>query len=186
MDEAAVALRAQAISKLQEIQEEIRTISHALSAASYSKFHNFVISLQDLLKNIGDAAGIRHEMIYDENIDWDTLKGDVKINLYRIVQESLQNCVKHAGADTISLHLHGNSRNIEVTIADNGRGFNSQNGKKGIGHKNISSRVKKLNGSWDISSKPGKGTTVKIRIPYGDSTAGDGRETVRKGKLQEV
>jgi signal transduction histidine kinase len=186
MDEAAVALRAQAISKLQEIQEEIRTISHALSAASYRKFHNFVISLQDLLKNIGDAAGIRHEMIYDENIDWDALKGDVKINLYRIVQESLQNCVKHSGADTISLHLHGNSRNIEVTIADNGRGFNSQNGKKGIGHKNISSRVKKLNGNWDISSKPGRGTTVKIRIPYKDSGVGDDRETVNRGKLQEV
>lgn len=186
MDDAAVALRAQAISKLQEIQEEIRTISHELSAASYRKFHNFVISLQDLLKNIGDAAGIHHEMTYDEDIDWDALKGDVKINLYRIVQECVQNSIKHSGADTISLNLHGNTRNIEVTIADNGKGFNANIGKKGIGHKNISSRVRKLNGTWEINSAAGRGTVVKVRIPYRDSGFDSHREAVSKGKLQEV
>ncbi len=186
MDEAAVELRAQAISKLQVIQEEIRTISHELSAASYRKFHNFVISLQDLLKNIGEAAGIQHEMTYDEDIDWDTLKGDVKINLYRIVQECLQNSIKHSGADTITLNLHGNTRNIVVTIADNGSGFNASSGKKGIGHKNISSRVRKLNGSWEISSTVGRGTAVKIRIPYLDSGFDFSPEAARKVKLQEV
>jgi two-component system, NarL family, sensor kinase len=186
MDEAAISLRAQAITKLQEIQEEIRTISHELSDASYRKFHNFVISLQDLLKNTGDAAGIGHEMTYDEDIDWDALTGDVKINLYRVVQECLQNSVKHARANTISLNLHGNTRHIVITVADDGMGFQAQGGKKGIGHKNISSRVQKLGGVWDVSSAKGKGTTITIKIPYSEMDMKGGRSALRKGKLQEA
>ncbi len=186
VDEAAVALRSQAISKLQVIQEEIRTISHALSDASYRKFHNFVNSLQDLLKTIGEAAGMEHELTYDEDIDWDALHGDIKINLYRIVQECLQNTVKHSGANSISLNLHGNSKNVVITIADNGKGFNAQNGKKGIGHKNISSRVASIHGHWEISSSKGKGTRVTIRIPYSEAGEVRGQDSLRKGNLQEV
>ncbi len=185
-DEAAIALRSQAIGKLQEIQEEIRTISHALSDASYRKFHNFVISLEELLKTIGDTAGLQHELTYDEDIEWDALKGDVKINLYRIVQESLQNCVKHAQAENIAVNLHGNSKYIEVTISDDGRGFKPQEGKKGIGHKNISSRVKKLKGTWEMTSIPGKGTTVKVRVPYSEIGQQDVLGSRRKAKLQEA
>jgi len=186
VDEAAVALRSQAISKLQVIQEEIRTISHALSDASYRKFHNFVNSLQDLLSTIGEAAGMEYEMTYDEDIDWDALHGDIKINLYRIVQECLQNTVKHSGANSISLNLHGNSKNVVIAIADDGKGFNAQNGKKGIGHKNINSRVASIHGHWEISSSKGKGTRVTIRIPYSEAGEVRGQDSLRKGNLQEV
>lgn len=186
MDDAAVALRAQAISKLQEIQEEIRSISHELSDASYRKFHNFVLSLQDLIRSIGDAAGIRYEFTYDEDIDWDLLKGEAKINLYRIVQECLQNAVKHSEAEMISLNLHGSSSNIVITVSDNGRGFQTQSGKKGIGHKNISSRVKKLSGTWEVKSSPGKGTTVIVRLPYPEGNPNNAQPISRKENLQEV
>jgi signal transduction histidine kinase len=185
-DEAAVNLRAQAITKLQQVQEEIRTISHELSDASYRKLHNFVVSLQELLKTMADAAGIAHEMTYDEDIDWDTMSAEMKINLYRIVQESLQNCVKHAQAGNISLNLHGNSKNIVITISDDGRGFSPQGGKKGIGHKNISSRIKKLNGVWEISSQPGKGTTVTIKVPYIETSPDRHAREQDSGKLQEA
>lgn len=185
-DEDAVSLRARAISKLQEVQEEIRTISHALSDAAYRKFHNFVISLQELVKTIGNAAGMQYEMTYDEDIDWDALPADTKVNLYRIAQESLQNSVKHSGAQTVYLNLHGNTRNIEITVSDDGRGFNTQNGKKGIGHKNITSRVKKMGGQWEVHSEPGKGTRVLIKIPYREfSPEGQKRSGVKKA-LQKI
>ena len=185
-DEDAVSLRSQAITKLQQVQEEIRTISHELSDASYRKFHNFVISLQELLKTLADAAGIAQEMTYDEDIDWDTMSAEMKINLYRIVQESLQNCIKHAQASGIALNLHGNSENIVITISDDGRGFNPQSGKKGIGHKNISSRVKKLGGKWEIYSQPGEGTTVTIKVPYSETTLDIHSQEHGSGKLQEA
>jgi len=53
-----------------------------------------------------------------------------------------------------------------VTLKDNGRGFDDKKGKKGIGHKNITSRVNKLNGDWSLESKPGKGTLVTVKVPY--------------------
>ncbi len=56
---------------------------------------------------------------------------------------------------------------VEVTIKDDGKGFDSKKGKKGIGHKNITSRISKLNGVWSLESTPGKGTVVTLEVPYG-------------------
>lgn len=165
-DTDAINMRGEAIEKLQSVQEEIRTISHELNDASYQKFHNFIISIEDLLKNICGAATLEYHFNYDEGLDWDALSGDTKINLYRIIQESLQNCIKHAFATKVDLHMDSSNSLLIVTLKDNGRGFDDKKGKKGIGHKNITSRVNKINGDWDLESKPGKGTLVTIKIPY--------------------
>jgi signal transduction histidine kinase len=98
-------------------------------------------------------------------MDWDQLEGTTKINLYRIVQESLQNCVKHAQADTVFISFETNEKNIVVSIQDNGKGFDPTFGRKGIGHKNIKSRIEKLKGKWQLKSAPGIGTTVLLEIP---------------------
>jgi len=166
VDENAISMRGEAIEKLQGVQEEIRTISHELNDASYQKFHNFIISIEDLLRNICEAANLEYHFIYDEGLDWDTLSGDIKINLYRVIQESLQNCIKHAGATTINLDMDSTDNVLKVTLKDNGRGFDDKKGKKGIGLKNITSRVNKLNGDWNLKSKPGKGTLVTVQVPY--------------------
>ena len=70
-DENSVALRAQAIEKLKNVQEEIRGISHALSDAAYQKFSNFIVSIEDLLQNTVGAAGLAFELEYDREADWD-------------------------------------------------------------------------------------------------------------------
>lgn len=166
VDENAISMRGEAIEKLQGVQEEIRTISHELNDASYQKFHNFIISLEDLLKGICEVANIDYDLDYDEGLDWDALSGNIKINLYRIIQESLQNCIKHAFANKVNLKLDSTDHMLKVSLKDNGRGFDNKKKKKGIGHKNITSRVHKLNGEWSIKSKPGKGTVVTVKVPY--------------------
>ncbi|MGB5360374.1 MAG: ATP-binding protein, partial [Eudoraea sp.] len=166
VDENAISMRGEAIGKLQVVQEEIRTISHELNDASYQKFHNFIISLEDLLKGICEVANIDYDLDYDEDLDWDALSGNIKINLYRIIQESLQNCIKHAFANKVNLKLDSTDHMLKVSLKDNGRGFDNKKKKKGIGHKNITSRVHKLNGEWSIKSKPGKGTVVTVKVPY--------------------
>ena len=166
VDTDAINMRGEAIEKLQGVQEEIRTISHELSDASYQKFHNFIISIEDLLKNICEAATLEYHFNYDEGLDWDSLSGNIKINLYRIIQESLQNCIKHAFSSKVDLHMGSSDHVLIVTLKDNGRGFDDKKGKKGIGHKNITSRVNKLNGDWSLESKPGKGTLVTVKVPY--------------------
>jgi len=171
-DEDAIAMRSTAISKLQEVQEEIRSISHELSDAAYQKFHNFIISIQELMESVGNSSNLQYSFTYNEEIDWDNLTADIKINLYRIVQESLMNCVKHAEAKNISLDFNAEEEMLIVFVEDDGKGFDPMKGKKGIGHKNISSRVDKINGSWSVNSDEGEGTLVNIKIPmvYSQST----------------
>ncbi|WP_297793658.1 ATP-binding protein [uncultured Eudoraea sp.] len=165
-DPDAITMRGDAIEKLQGVQEEIRTISHELNDASYQKFHNFIISIEDLLTTICEPANLEFHFNYDESLDWDAISGDIKINLYRIIQESLQNCIKYASANLVEIKMDSTSDIIEVTIKDDGRGFDNKKVKKGIGHKNISSRVGKLNGDWSLVSKPGEGTMVTVKVPY--------------------
>ncbi len=164
-DEASIAQRAELIEKLRELEEEIRTISHELSDASYQKFYNFIVSLEELISTINASTGILCSFTYDDNVDWDDLKGDIKINAYRIVQESLQNSIKHAKCKNITIDFKLEEDLLKLTISDDGTGFDINRGKHGIGLKNVVSRVKKVKGTLDIESKKGKGTTITVTFP---------------------
>ncbi len=185
-DDAAIALREQAIEKLKQVQEEIRSISHELNDASYQKFNNFMNSIEDLLKSTVEPAGIQYYFSYDQDLDWDQLEGVTKINLYRILQESLQNCIKHAAATSIYVSFEVDGWQIVITIQDNGRGFEAGKGKKGIGHKNIESRVRKIKGKWYLKSAPGIGTTVLLEIPMEHISQDAKKEISLPKDLQEA
>ncbi len=185
-DDAAVALREQAIEKLKEVQEEIRSISHELNDTSYKKLNNFMSSVEELLKNICEPAGIKYQFSFDEDLDWDNLEGITKINLYRILQESLQNCVKHADANTVYISFDTNEKDMIISIQDNGRGFDASKGKIGIGHKNIRSRTEKLKGRWYLRSAPGIGTTILLEIPLEHISQEAKKEISLPKDLQEV
>ncbi len=164
-NEEAVEERAIAISALKDVEGEVRAISHELSHAAYQNINNFITSIKDLLQSVGTANNIEHTLEYDESFDWDTMKGEIKINLYRIVQETLQNAVKHAECKKILVNFVKGENLLNVTIADDGKGFKTKSGKKGIGMRNIESRMGKLNGTWDIESVVDEGTTITFNIP---------------------
>jgi signal transduction histidine kinase len=164
-DMASVEQRAGLIERLQEVEEEIRTISHELNHASYEKFHNFIVSLEDLVEGIEKSSGVICSFTYDNKVSWDNLLGDIKINAYRIVQESLKNCVKHAKCERVDIAFGLNGEKLKLTISDDGIGFDTNKGKRGIGLRNIISRVKKVKGTLDIDSKKGRGTTLTVTIP---------------------
>ncbi|NNG11572.1 MAG: sensor histidine kinase, partial [Arenibacter sp.] len=165
-DSDSVLKRGDLLKKLQQIEEEIRTISHELSRASQEKIHNFIVSIEELVQTIQESSEMKCHFEYDKIIDYDQLKGDIKINIYRIVQESLQNCIKHAKASEVDVRFESEKDCVKITITDNGVGFDQKKGKRGIGLKNINSRLEKLNGTYDIQSKIGHGTKVIVTIPY--------------------
>ncbi|MBT8299575.1 MAG: hypothetical protein KJO52_14690 [Maribacter sp.] len=164
-NEEAVEERAIAISALKDVEGEVRAISHELSHAAYQNINNFISSIKDLLQTVGSANGIDHAFEYDESFDWDSMKGEMKINLYRMIQETLQNAVKHSQCKKILVNFVRTSDLLNVTITDDGIGFKAKTGKKGIGMRNIESRVGKLNGTWDINSIVDKGSTITFNIP---------------------
>jgi signal transduction histidine kinase len=95
------------------------------------------------------------------------LESTTETVLYRVIQESVNNVIKHAEATALDILLLCDEKEITVSIEDNGKGFNTGDKGKfsGIGLKNMISRVEFLKGTVDISSSPGKGTLVAIFIP---------------------
>lgn len=95
-----------------------------------------------------------------------TYSQPILIGVYRIVQELLNNAIKHAGANQIIVQCSGSDQSLSLTVEDDGYGFNPQEvGKKGLGLKNVENRVALLHGVVEIDSHPGRGTTVNIEIP---------------------
>ena len=93
------------------------------------------------------------------------LEANTELVLFRIIQEALNNIVKHAEATHICLKLHYMKETLTLEISDNGKGFNSDDNKKGSGLSNMAKRSKMLNGSCNIMSELTSGTTIKIEIP---------------------
>ncbi|MRH99789.1 hypothetical protein GH721_04510 [Kriegella sp. EG-1] len=166
VDSEAITVRADAISALKDVESEVRLISHELSHAAYKDMHNFIRSITELLENTTTTSNISHTFNYDNEFTWDNLSGEIKINLYRIIQESVQNAIKHAQCKTINLDFSVQKNDLQVIISDDGVGFDLNNTKRnGIGMLNLKSRVNRLNGEWTIDSKIGEGTSVRLLIP---------------------
>lgn len=185
-DDGSVTMREEAIDKLKGVQEEIRAISHELNDAAYEKFNNFIVSIQDLVRETESSSGLSIQLHYDEDVDWDAVSGEIKINLYRIVQESIQNVVKHANANQVKLNFISWDNMLKITISDDGQGFNTRKMKKGIGHRNIKSRVEKINGSWNIESSIGKGAHITVILPYDTEVSSTNMLVNEAGELQEI
>ncbi|MGD2186736.1 MAG: sensor histidine kinase, partial [Desulfobacterales bacterium] len=104
-------------------------------------------------------------------IDEHDVPGSLKILIFRILQEALNNVAKHSGADTVNLSLKKSKRTIELTIEDNGKGFDihealpADSPERGLGLQSIRERTELFGGSIDIRSKRGKGTSVCVDWP---------------------
>ncbi|MDT8433012.1 MAG: histidine kinase [Bacteroidales bacterium] len=90
---------------------------------------------------------------------------NLEVILYRVCCELINNTLKHAGASSITLHLHDRSDVLELLYKDNGLGFEKMDENHGMGLNNIRSRVKSLNGSIELISSPGKGFQARIELP---------------------
>jgi len=88
-----------------------------------------------------------------------------KIHFYRMIQESMQNIYKHANAEHVDISFETRKKQIFLNIVDDGEGFVVNKAKKGIGLKNIRSRVEELKGELFINSQKDAGTSISISVP---------------------
>lgn len=164
-DEASVRKRSDFLERLQHVEEDIRTISHELNDAAYKKFHNFILSVETLLSETEDSSMAKCSLTYSNEVNWDRLWMEIKINVIRIIQESLKNSTTHGHSENIKVNFDVQGEKLKVTIADDGIGFDVDKGKKGIGLKNIASRVEKIKGTLTVDSTKNVGTTIVVTIP---------------------
>ena len=154
------------IDELQIIEKEIRTISHELKNEILSSKEDFSKIIKDLIEKRSNLESFKCQFYCDETIYWDAINDVIKINLYRILQEALQNIIKYADASYVEIKISLiNNNSIELLVKDDGKGFNVKDKRKGIGLKNMESRAEKIDGILKINSLKNKGTTIFVACP---------------------
>ncbi|MEO6612751.1 MAG: PAS domain S-box protein [Chitinophagaceae bacterium] len=93
------------------------------------------------------------------------LDNNTQLTFYRILQEQLSNILKYAGASAVEINIRSVNHEIHLQVKDNGKGFDIQTKKEGIGLENIRRRGQMLNGKVEIISSPGKGCEINVRVP---------------------
>ena len=147
---------------LMNVMEEIRRISKSLSAPI------MLMGLVDSINVLIDDMVLVNPLKFDfleEGIDEERLDEKLQLTIFRIVQEQMNNIIKHAQASGATIRLSGLADKIVLTISDNGEGCDMLKENKGIGIINMKSRVESYHGTLAIETKPGKGYTLKVVLP---------------------
>ena len=154
--EALAAVREQVVETL----HDVRRLAVELRPKALDDF-GLVAALEHLRDTFSEQTGMRVDL---EAHVGDRMPSDVETALYRIVQESLTNIVKHAQASAVSIVLARSGRAITAVIEDNGRGF-TPGGDDGLGLLGMGERLALLGGKLKIESSPGAGATIVAEVP---------------------
>jgi len=162
-DEAQKISFDKVIGMVDESCKEVRSVSHQMMPNALLK-SGLASAIKEFLDKIDNR--IIKINLHAEGLK-DRLDSDVETVLYRVIQECVNNVIKHSGANKLDISLIKDADGVSVTVEDNGLGFDTTNKKKfeGIGLKNISSRVNFLKGTVDFDSALGRGTLVAIHVP---------------------
>ena len=141
---------------------EVRSVSHNMMPNALLK-NSLAAAVRDFVNQM-DQRRLKVHLLA-EGLD-ERLDINIETVIYRVIQECVNNVIKHSGADTLHISLIKDSDALTATVEDNGKGFEVR-GKTGdgIGLKNIRTRMEYLKGSVDFSSTPGEGTLVALYVP---------------------
>ena len=151
------------INTIGDTCKEIRTLSHNLAPLILTNAF-FIEAMTEVIGKfvIPEKLAIDFEYYPEEELN--QIPKNIQAAIYRICQELLNNIIKHANATKVEIALSKEENDIHLLVEDNGIGFENKL-KKGMGLKNIESRVHALNGKIVIDSKAGRGTATEIYIP---------------------
>ncbi|HEY6504200.1 MAG TPA: PAS domain S-box protein [Chitinophagaceae bacterium] len=153
-------LLTRAVKLVDNAIDEIRSLSQ--SQVTPAKKVDLKEMIQALVDRLDDSTSIKTVFTFENDKEIDD---DLKLNIYRIVQEQINNVLKYAEANTITIRVYTDNNFFCVSVADDGKGFDTGAKRKGIGISNMINRVESFNGELNIISSPGNGCTIEIRIP---------------------
>lgn len=142
--------------------EEIRKLSKELVVPQL-KGNSLVGNIKQLIDDIQLSGSLQIKFTHDHEND--ILSPGKKVTLFRILQEQMKNILKYSGAWQVEILLQCKDKSAELTVIDNGIGFDPQKTRKGVGLSSIYERTRFYNGKMDINSAPGKGCKLIVSIP---------------------
>lgn len=120
--------------------------------------------LELLINDLNKNTRIKSTFIYD--IKMEDIDDDLKLNIYRVMQAQVNNIIKHAAPENVSVSVKAKNKTIYLTVTDDGKGFDMKKRRMGIGISNMMNRVESFNGTMKMTSSPGKGCKTEIEVPY--------------------
>lgn len=158
--EPRIELLAKSRNNISMAIEEIRRLSKELITPSLNDL-GLIQSIKELIRSIQMVKKMKIRLTIS-GVDENALLPEQKINVYRIIQEQLNNILKHAQASSVSIELNKQREQIRLCVEDDGKGFDPRMRRSGVGISNIMSRAELYNGRVEIDSSPGKGCRLEV------------------------
>ena len=152
------------LKELQNIEAEIRNVSHNLVSNSLISEDGVEKLIKKLIDTFNQHTMTSFELKISNSVDFSDLEDSVKISIYYILQECLQNVMKHANATVCKVRLNQKGKTLKGSITDNGKGFDVKIAKQGIGLTNLNYRITDLGGDLKVHSDS-SGTKMSFSIP---------------------
>lgn len=143
--------------------EEIRNLTKGLTTDIIREL-GFVAAVSKLAHDTMETSPLKISLLFNKFREL-SLSDKFKLNLFRIVQEAMNNIIKYAQAETVSISVRQTSKTITMLISDNGIGFDTTLKSRGIGMDNIKSRATHFAGTARFTSQPGKGCSLSVVMP---------------------
>jgi len=173
-----------AVQNIAEVATDIRALSHRLHSSKLES-----VGLEGAAAGFCEELSDRHAVeiaFHSENIS-KTLPPGISLCLFRVLQEALQNAIKHSGSRRFRVLLRGQVDNVELTVQDSGAGFDPQEAMKGrgLGLTSMKERLGLVNGQLSIHSELGRGTTIQARVPLTAATQSGGESDKRRETAED-
>lgn len=150
---------------IREVVDNLDAIVWAVNPQNDS-LNRFVPYICEYIQAFLEPTTIRFELDIPDDLPDCPLSSEARHQLYMVIRESLNNTVKHSQASEVTFRLKMESSKLVVVIADNGKGFSLETGSAfGNGLRNMHKRIASIDGYFNVSSEPGKGTSIEIQLP---------------------
>ena len=148
-----------------QISDIVHTLSRELHDARLT-YIGLVAAARSLCREVGERHNIDIDFKHDSFPE--SVPSEASLSVFRVLQETLHNAVKHSGAPRVEVQLRKAGDVIHLTVSDTGKGFDPKGIMKeaGLGLSNMQERLKMVNGELFIVSEPQRGTTIHARVPF--------------------
>jgi signal transduction histidine kinase len=151
-------------ARIEEIAQDVQGLSHRLHSSKLD-YLGLAIAAKSFCRELSEKTKV--EIVFEHAGIPHTLSKEVSLCLFRVLQEGLQNAVKHSGVRSFTADLQCTEKSIELTVADFGNGFEEHEAfsRHGLGLISMRERLQLVHGELSVKSQPGAGTTIRARVP---------------------
>src|SRR5215467_2663707 len=151
-------------NRITEISKDVQALSHRLHSSKLD-YLGLTAAARSFCKELSDKAKV--EVQFRPSAVPSTLPKEVSLCLFRVLQEALQNATKYSGVRVFQVSLRRISDSLELTVSDDGVGFDEHEGfsRQGLGLISMRERLQMVRGRLEVKTQPGAGTTISARVP---------------------